>query len=183
MLGIDGKPVQSTGQLRNVIASAGVGKIVKIEILRGGEKRTLSAKLDRLPAEKGVAGDSRAPADTSTGLGLAALDSALRQKLGAPPCRDRRETGNPRRSSGSARGRRHSRQIRNARCQLTASCRMRGHLFPAHRSGVEEADNGKHERQNRERNPQPRPDRLQSWPTRDTLLGGLEGHDFVSFTG
>jgi serine protease Do len=85
VLGIDGKPVQSTGQLRNVIASAGVGKIVKIEILRGGEKRTLSAKLDRLLAEKGVAGDSRPPADASTGLGLVALDSALRQKLGAPP--------------------------------------------------------------------------------------------------
>jgi serine protease Do len=85
VLSIDGKPVQSTGQLRNLIAASGVGTTVKIEILRGGEKRSHSAKLDRLPADEKVAGDSRSPSDTSAGLGLAPLDSAFRQKLGAPP--------------------------------------------------------------------------------------------------
>jgi serine protease Do len=85
VLSIDGKPVQSTGQLRNLIAASGVGTTVKVEILRGGEKRSVSAKLDRLPADEKVAGDSGSPADTSAGLALAALDSAFRQKLGAPP--------------------------------------------------------------------------------------------------
>jgi serine protease Do len=85
VLSIDGKPVQSTGQLRNVVAAAGVGTVVKIEILRSGENRTISAKLDRLPDDPASPGDSRGPADSSAGLTLAPLDSGLRQKLGAPP--------------------------------------------------------------------------------------------------
>jgi serine protease Do len=86
VVSIDGKAVQTTGQLRNLIAAAGVGKVVKMEVLRGGSRETVSAKLENQAQDSTPGGDaSSGGADASAGLVLAPLDGSLRQKLSVPP--------------------------------------------------------------------------------------------------
>ena len=87
VINIDGKAVQTTGQLRNLIAAAGVGKVVKLDVLRGQSRETVSAKLENQPQDIGTPGDGAGSggADASAGLVLAPLDGSLRQKLSVPP--------------------------------------------------------------------------------------------------
>jgi serine protease Do len=85
VLSIDGKSVQSTGQLRNVVAGLPVGKVASVQVLRNGERKTVSATIERQPAEEGAARGPGAPSpDDSIGVTLAPLDAALRQRLDAP---------------------------------------------------------------------------------------------------
>jgi serine protease Do len=86
VLSIDGRRVQSTGQLRNMIAASSPGSVAKIEILRGGERKTVSATLGRLPSDDRTASSTgNAAREPAAGLTLAPLDGALRQKFDVPP--------------------------------------------------------------------------------------------------
>jgi serine protease Do len=84
VLAIDGKQVQTTGQLRNLVASLATGKVVSVQVLRGREKVTLSPTVGRLPDSEAQSRPAIEPADGSAGLTLAPLDGASRQGLGAP---------------------------------------------------------------------------------------------------
>jgi serine protease Do len=82
---INGAPVLSTGELRNAIAAAGTGVEVKLEILRDGKPRTVSAKLGEMPVEaaqasNGPSGPGAQPG-TLDGLTLESLNPALRRKF------------------------------------------------------------------------------------------------------
>jgi serine protease Do len=86
VLSIDGRKVQTTGELRNVVAASTVGKAVNVEYLRGGEKRTAAVLVERQPAEDGTTPKSDSgTSDGSAGLTLAPLDDAMRKKVEAPP--------------------------------------------------------------------------------------------------
>jgi serine protease Do len=86
VLSIDGKKVQTTGELRNVVAASTIGKAVQVEYLRSGQKRTASVLIERQPTEEGSTPKNDADTtDGSMGLVLAPLDEAIRKKLEAPP--------------------------------------------------------------------------------------------------
>jgi serine protease Do len=87
VLSINGKPMTSSGLLRNTVATAGVGKQVELEIWHHGETRKLSVTLGAMPEAKGGAAPSSTGANTEAGpLGttLAPLDAAARKQLGVP---------------------------------------------------------------------------------------------------
>ncbi|HLV20127.1 MAG TPA: Do family serine endopeptidase, partial [Polyangiaceae bacterium] len=83
---VDGKAVNTTGQLRNAIAAAGAGKKVKLDVLRDGKPRSISVTLGELPSEPGSRSRPGAPASGSSldGLSLRDLDGQLRGQLGVP---------------------------------------------------------------------------------------------------
>jgi hypothetical protein len=97
VLSIDGKPMTSTGMLRNTVATAGVGKKVELEIWRKGASRKLSVTLGSMPADKEPAAaptSSRATEPGPLGMTLAPLDAARRRPTqaaqGARQRQDRR---------------------------------------------------------------------------------------------
>jgi serine protease Do len=85
ILKLNGKPMASTGELRNAIADAGVGTEVRLDLYRDGKPLTLKVKLGEL-AESGGPGANSAAAEPSTlqGLGLEELTPALRHQLDVP---------------------------------------------------------------------------------------------------
>jgi serine protease Do len=88
VLKLNGAPVDSTGEFRNAIASAGAVATVTLDVLRDGKPATLQAKLGELP-EKGRAADpgrtEDAPTGALDGLTLGDLDPLTRRKLDIPP--------------------------------------------------------------------------------------------------
>lgn len=87
VLSINGSLVNSTGQLRNKVATAGVGKSVNVEVWRKGERRTIQVTLAAVPDQKGS--EKSAPtlgaAKTNPfGVTLSPLDAAARRRLGIP---------------------------------------------------------------------------------------------------
>jgi serine protease Do len=88
VLSINGKPMRTSGQLRNTVATAGVGKRVELEIWRHGEIKRLSVTLGAMPEEKSAAPlPLPKPGAAQTGpLGttLAPLDNAARKELDVP---------------------------------------------------------------------------------------------------
>ena len=85
---LNGKKVNSTGRLRNLVASAGVGARVSLDYYRGGKLRTVKVTLAELPARLG--GDTGggqpgkvAPAK-ALGLSVAPLDQRVRQRYNIP---------------------------------------------------------------------------------------------------
>jgi serine protease Do len=84
VLSIEGKMVQSTGQLRNLVAASPVGKAVRVEFMRGGERKTISVTLDRLPEERGREPAGAVQPEDSLGIAVAPLEGGTRQKLSAP---------------------------------------------------------------------------------------------------
>jgi serine protease Do len=86
---VNGVPVNSTGELRNAIASAGTGVEAKLDVLREGKSRVISAKLGEMPVEAGKAqdkpGGSRAQPGSLDGLTLESLSPELRRKLRVAP--------------------------------------------------------------------------------------------------
>jgi serine protease Do len=80
---INGKAVDSTARLKNVIASAGPGANVKLELYRGKARQTLIVKLAELPAHLG--GGPSAPRGKvqpqgSLGLTVEPLSRSVRQR-------------------------------------------------------------------------------------------------------
>jgi serine protease Do len=88
VLSIDGKPMRTTGQLRNTVATAGVGKRVELEIWRRGEIKKVQVTLGAMPEEESAA-PTVAPKHGSAqsgplGTTLAPLDEAARKQLDVP---------------------------------------------------------------------------------------------------
>ena len=80
---INGKRVTTTGRLRNLIASSGAKRTVKIEVYRNAQKKHFSVKLGELPARLG--GTAGPAAQPSLGLSVAPLDSSTRNRFGISP--------------------------------------------------------------------------------------------------
>ncbi len=80
---VDGKAAESTGRFRNMIAAAGSGTKVKLEVLRDGKSKSLTIKLGELPSDEKEA-TARAGGSSSgdlDGLSVAPLDDRMREKL------------------------------------------------------------------------------------------------------
>jgi serine protease Do len=91
---VDGKPVTSTGQFRNLIASSGAKKKVTLEVMRDGKPQSLGVELAEVPDEGGEAAatpdvSSGAPHATSggalDGVTLEELTPERRRTLGLSP--------------------------------------------------------------------------------------------------
>lgn len=86
VLSIDGRAITSTGQLRNMVAAAGVGKTLNLEVLRNGKRESLKVTLGEMPAEATPGGGAE-PGDGRSGIdGLTAapLDAATRARFKIP---------------------------------------------------------------------------------------------------
>ena len=77
---VDGKPVTSTGQFRNLIASSGAKKKVTLEIMRDGKAQSLAVELAEVPddASEAAPGPSGAPPQATSG---GALDGVRLEEL------------------------------------------------------------------------------------------------------
>jgi serine protease Do len=86
VLAINGKRMTSTGQLRNTVATAGVGKSIEVEVWRKGASRKLQVTLAAMPEEKTTKGTAPTPSKQSLPFGttVAPLDANLRQRLEVP---------------------------------------------------------------------------------------------------
>jgi serine protease Do len=89
---VDGSPVTSTGQFRNLIASSGAKKRVSLEVIRDGKPVTVSAELAEVPDDPSDAlagGGGAAPQPTTfgalDGVTLEELSPALRRSLSVGP--------------------------------------------------------------------------------------------------
>jgi serine protease Do len=88
---VDGKPVTSTGQFRNLIASSGAKKKVTLEIMRDGKAQSLGVELAEVPddANEVVGPSGAAPQATSggalDGVRLEELTPEHRRTLGLGP--------------------------------------------------------------------------------------------------
>jgi serine protease Do len=88
---VDGKPVTSTGQFRNLIASSGAKKRVGLEIVRDGKPQSVSVELGEVPedpnAEATAPGSSPQPTTGGAldGVTLEELSPALRRSLSVGP--------------------------------------------------------------------------------------------------
>ena len=86
----DGQPIDEMRDLPRAVADSPVGKEVEVEIIRKGERQTVSVTLGRLEdsetmaAAEGEAGDEEGEVSTASVLGmtLAALDDELRERFG-----------------------------------------------------------------------------------------------------
>jgi serine protease Do len=88
VLSINGKPMHTTGQLRNAVATAGVGKTVEVEIWRRGEAKKVAVTLGAMPEEKSPTSLVRPKQGSAEsgplGTMLAPLDEAARKQLDIP---------------------------------------------------------------------------------------------------
>ena len=87
VVAINGKPIDDTGKLRNLVASAGKGAKVRVEIERDRKRRTIEVELGEQPAEKLElpAGNSDgASSGLLAGVAVEALDAGARSRLSVP---------------------------------------------------------------------------------------------------
>lgn len=90
ILSVDGKPVTTTGELRNSIAVAGANHVAKLRIQRASKELVLSVALSASP-DRGKAGQesssskSAPKADELLGMRLEPLNPDLRRRLEVPP--------------------------------------------------------------------------------------------------
>jgi serine protease Do len=89
---VDGKPVTSTGQFRNLIASSGAKKRVGLEIVRDGKPQSVSVELGEVPEDpnaEAVTAPGSSPQPTTggalDGVTLEELSPALRRSLSVGP--------------------------------------------------------------------------------------------------
>ncbi|MCX8033808.1 MAG: DegQ family serine endoprotease [Thermodesulfovibrio sp.] len=80
ILSFDGKDVDDSAHLRNLVVSTPPGKNVKIEIIRNGKTHTLTATVGELPAEQKVSVSESALA----GIYVEELTPKLRNQLNIP---------------------------------------------------------------------------------------------------
>ena len=84
VLKIDGQVVDSTGRLRNVVATAGKGATVEIEVLRGADRETVRVNLGEMPAAVGGVAMIDPSQGVLGGLTVADLSPELREKHDIP---------------------------------------------------------------------------------------------------
>jgi serine protease Do len=89
---VDGKPVTSTGQFRNLIASSGGKKRVGLEVMRDGKLQSFNVELGEVPEDPNdepVQAPSGSPQPTTggalDGVTLQELSPGLRRSLGVGP--------------------------------------------------------------------------------------------------
>ena len=90
IVSVDGKPVTTTGELRNAIAIAGVNHVTKLKLQRRGKEMLLSIALtaspDRAKADDEPGANKASPkADELLGMRLESLSPDLRRRLEVPP--------------------------------------------------------------------------------------------------
>lgn len=87
VLSVDGKKVDTTGRLRNLIAQAGAAKKVPLEILRDGKKLTITVELGEMPTDQREAFNApQKPAqDRLDGLVLENLTQANKKRFNIEP--------------------------------------------------------------------------------------------------
>ncbi len=81
---VNGKPVESTGELRNAVAAAGAGKTVQLGVLRGKQQLSLDAKLGEVKAKATRPTHSKSPVDALSGLKVAELTPEARRRVQHP---------------------------------------------------------------------------------------------------
>ncbi|MDA3864469.1 MAG: DegQ family serine endoprotease [Deltaproteobacteria bacterium] len=82
---IDSIKIKSTGQLRNIIAMKGVGKKIKIKVLRNGKYKIVKVTLEKLQSGRKIGFNKTPDQGVSTsGIKVRTLDSELRKKLSLP---------------------------------------------------------------------------------------------------
>ncbi|HMJ11009.1 MAG TPA: PDZ domain-containing protein, partial [Polyangiaceae bacterium] len=87
VLKVDGRPVDSAGQLRNAIATAGAQKKVRLDILRDGKPLALDVALVEMPQEETAANapaGGAQPAPSLDGLTLENLNDLNRKRFQIP---------------------------------------------------------------------------------------------------
>jgi len=84
ILGVDGKAIPKPRDLSRLIAGTPVGSTVKLDVLREGKKKSLSAVIEKLagPSEAKEGGGAAPGGATALGLQIADLDDDLRQQFG-----------------------------------------------------------------------------------------------------
>ena len=79
---------EKSSQLRNAVASFGVGKTVKVEFIRNGKRQAVDVVLAEQPTDMGAGGLPDAPESSGStvklGVNVAPVSKALRQKYGIP---------------------------------------------------------------------------------------------------
>jgi serine protease Do len=84
---LNGKPVRSTGRLRNLVATAGVGARVTVEYYRGNRLNKVALSLAELPARLGGSGPGAGGAvqpGSALGMSVEPLSRRGRQKYNIP---------------------------------------------------------------------------------------------------
>jgi serine protease Do len=91
ILTFDGKPIEEMRNLPRVVAETKVGKSVKVDVWRKGQKVTLDAKLGEFPEEKKsaltkniVTKEGNQGSVTALGMTIAQLDNELRARFKLP---------------------------------------------------------------------------------------------------
>jgi serine protease Do len=86
ILEVNGKPVETSNQLRNSISMMQPGSAVKLKLLRNGSEKNLSLKLAEMPTETAkLESDGEGSAKALEGVEVTNLNSDLAQQLGLPP--------------------------------------------------------------------------------------------------
>jgi serine protease Do len=78
----DGTAVDAHATLPTLVAATPVGKIVAVDVLRDGTRRTLSITVDKLAEEPVAEAEGETPARVRWGLGLRDLTPSDRRQLG-----------------------------------------------------------------------------------------------------
>jgi serine protease Do len=81
---VDGKEVESTGKLRNMIATLGAGAQVNLSIIRDGEKVKIELTLDELSARISRAGQAEIEKGALGGLTLVPLSPSVAKQFEIP---------------------------------------------------------------------------------------------------
>jgi serine protease Do len=85
---VDGKPVDSSAQLRNLIAASGAGKSTTLSIVRDGKPATVTVLLEEMPESTAVARSAqpipKATAGQLDGMTVESLTPATRRQSGVP---------------------------------------------------------------------------------------------------
>ncbi|MCB9555907.1 MAG: DegQ family serine endoprotease [Deltaproteobacteria bacterium] len=84
ILSINGTPTDSTGKLRNLVAIAGAGHKVKVELLRDGKRTSLELTLGELESGRGNTTQISKDQGVLGGLTVSRLDSDLKRKYRLP---------------------------------------------------------------------------------------------------
>jgi serine protease Do len=85
ILSVEGTNVESSGELRNLVAAAGVGKKVKLEVVRQGRKQNVEVTLGEMPTEPAATPDrAPSPPKGAAGIVVSELTPELRQRLSVP---------------------------------------------------------------------------------------------------
>jgi serine protease Do len=74
VLSVDGRPIQDSGDLSRYIASKAPGVTVKLELLRGKDRRSIDVTLGTFPDDPGQ--DASQPEDNRSRLGMTLRDLA-----------------------------------------------------------------------------------------------------------